>query len=43
MGNFVRKAFKVGRCNSFNQHSKSEISDGVFNIISKELNANGNE
>ena len=38
MRNFVRKAIKGGRCNSFNQYYKSEISDEVFNIISKELN-----
>ena len=42
MGNFVRKAIKGGRCNAFNQYYKSEISDEVFNIISKELNVNGN-
>ena len=42
MRNFVRKAFKGGRCNAFNQHYKSEISDEVFNIISKELNVVGN-
>ena len=42
MRNFVRKAIKGGRCNAFNQHYKSEISDEVFNIISKELNFNGN-
>ena len=42
MRNFVRKAIKGGRCNAFNQHYKSEISDEVFNIISKELNVNGN-
>ena len=36
------KAIKGGRCNAFNQHYKSEISDKVFNIISKELNDNGN-
>ena len=41
MKNFVRKAIKGGRCNAFNQHHKSEISDEVFNIISKELNVNG--
>ena len=35
MRNFVRKAIKGGRCNSFNQSYKSEISDEVFNIISK--------
>ena len=43
MRNFVRKSIKRGRCNAFNQHYKSEISDEVFNIISKELNVNGNE
>ena len=42
MRNFVRKAIKGGRCNAFNQHYKSEISDEVFKIISKELNVNGN-
>ena len=43
MRNFVRKAIKGDRCNAFNQHYKSEISDEVFNIISKELNVDGNE
>ena len=42
MRNFVRKANKGGRCIAFNQHYESEISDEVFNIISKELNVNGN-
>ena len=42
MRNFIRKAIEGGRCNAFNQHYKSEISDEVFNIISKELNVNGN-
>ena len=42
MRNFLRKAIKGGRCNAFNQHYKSEFSDEVFNIISKELNVNGN-
>ena len=42
MRNFVRKAIKGGRCNAFNQHYKSEISDEVFKIISKELNVVGN-
>ena len=42
MRNFVRKANKGGRCNVFNQHYKSEISDEVFNIISKELKVSGN-
>ena len=41
MRNFVRKTIKGGRCNAFNQHYKSQISDEVFNIISKELNVNG--
>ena len=43
MRNFVRKAIKGGRCNAFNQHYKSEISDEVFNFISKDLNVEGNE
>ena len=37
MRNFVRKAIKRGRCNAFSQRYKSEISDEVFNINSKEL------
>ena len=40
--NFVRKAIKGGRFNAFNQHYKSEISEEVFNFISKEFNVNGN-
>ena len=40
--NFVRKIIKGGKCNAFIQHYKSEISDEVFNIISKKLNVNGN-
>ena len=43
MRNFVRKSIKGGRCNAFNQRYKSEISDEVFKISSKELNVNGNE
>ena len=42
MRNFLRQSIKGGRCNTFNQHHKSEISDEVFNILSKELNVNGN-
>ena len=42
MRNFVRKSVKGGRYNAFNQHFKSEISDEVFNNISKELNVNSN-
>ena len=40
--NFVRKNVKGGRCNAFNQHFKSEISDEVFNFFSEEINVNGN-
>ena len=43
MKNFLRKAIKGGRCNGFNQHYKSEISDEVVNINSKELNVKGDE
>ena len=42
MRNFVRNPIKVGRCNAFNQHFKSETSDEVCNIISQEFNINGN-
>ena len=42
MRKFVRKSIKGGRCNAFNQHYKSEISDEVFNIISEALNVSGN-
>ena len=42
MRSFVRKSFKGGRCNAFNQHYKSEIPDEVFDFISKELSVNGN-
>ena len=42
MRNFVRKSIKGGRCKAFNQHYISEISDEVFNVISKEFNINGN-
>ena len=43
MGNFVRKSIKEGGCNVFIQCYISEFSDEVFNIISKELNVDGNE
>ena len=42
MRHFVRQSIKRGRCSALNQHYKSKISDEVFNIISKELNVNGN-
>ena len=39
---FVRKSVKGGRCSGLNQYYKSNISDEVFNIISKELDNKGN-
>ena len=42
MRNFLSHSIKGGRCIAFNQPYKSEISDEVFNIISEELNNNGN-
>ena len=42
MRHFVRKSIKGGRCASYNQYYKSTISDEVFNIISQELDGNGN-
>ena len=42
MRNFVKQSIKRGTCNAFNQYYKSDISDEVFNIISKELDINGN-
>ena len=38
----VRQSLKRCRCSNFNQKYKSIISDDVFNIISTELNNNGN-
>ena len=43
MRHFVRKSIKGGRCSALNQHYKSNISQEVFNIISKELNVNDND
>ena len=43
MRHFVRKSIKGGRCSALNQYYKSNISQEVFNIISKELNVNGND
>ena len=42
MRHFVRKSIKGGRCSALNQYYKSNISDKVFKIISKELNVNVN-
>ena len=35
---FARDSSKSGRCNAFTQHCKSELSDEVFNIFSRNLN-----
>ena len=43
MRHFVRQSIKRGRCSALNQYYKSNISQEVFNIISKELNVNGND
>ena len=43
MRHFVRQSIKGGRCSALNQYYKSAISREVFNIISKELNVNGND
>ena len=43
MRHFVRKSIKGGRCSALNQHYKSNISQEVFNIISKDLNVNCND
>ena len=42
MRHFVRQSRKGGRCSALNQYYKSNISDEVFNIISKELDINDN-
>ena len=42
MRNSIRNSKIGGRCGSLNQYYKSTISDEVFNIISEELNVNGN-
>ena len=42
MRHFVRQAAYGGRVCAFNQYYKSKISADIFNIISKELNVDGN-
>ena len=42
MRDFVRQSIKGGRCSALNQYYKSNFSDEVSNIISKELDTNGN-
>ena len=39
---FVRKSIKGGRCSASKQFFKSIFSDEVFNILSKDLDINGN-
>ena len=39
---FTRQSIKGGRCKAFNQHHKTEVSDNVLNVISKELDINVN-
>ena len=39
---FVRQSKKGRRCSALNQKYKPNISDEVFNIISKEIDINGN-
>ena len=43
MRHFVRQSIKGGRRSALNQYYKSNISQEVFNIISKELNVNDND
>ena len=43
MRHFVRQSIKGGRCSALNQYYQSNISQEVFNFISKELNVNGND
>ena len=43
MRHFVRQSIKGGRRSALNQYYKSNISQEVFNIISKELNINDNK
>ena len=42
MRHFVRQSIKGGRCSASNQYCKSNISDKVFNIISKKSDNSGN-
>ena len=42
MRHFVTQSIKGGCCSALNQYYKSNISDEVFEIISKELDINGN-
>ena len=42
MRHFVRQAAYGGRVCAFNQYYRSKTGDDIFNIISKELNVDGN-
>ena len=41
MRHFVRQSIKGGRCGSYNQYYKSNISDEVLKNVSKESDING--
>ena len=43
MRHFVRQSIKGGRCSALNQYNKSNTSQEVFNIISKELGITDND
>ena len=43
MRHFVRQSINGGRCSAVNQYYISNLSDEVFNIISRELDINGND
>ena len=43
MRHFVRHNIKGGRFSALNQYYKSNISQEVINVISKEINVNGND
>ena len=39
---FVRQSIKGTRCSALNQYYKSTISDELFNIVSEDVDINGN-
>ena len=43
MRHFVRQSIKGGRCSALNQYYKSNISNEVFNFVSKEEDINVND
>ena len=38
----LQQSIKVGRCASLNQYYKSNISDELFDVLSKKINVIGN-